>query len=54
MKMDDRDGAKASLKEYMEQYARRSRMQHGAVIPVSDAQSFVEGVAAAGLLRILG
>jgi len=54
MKMDDRDGATASLREYMEQYARRSRMQHGAVIPVSDAQSFVEGIAAAGLLRILG
>jgi tetratricopeptide (TPR) repeat protein len=54
MKMDDSDGARASLKEYMRQYALRSRMQHGAVIPVTDAKSFVEGVAAAGLLRILG
>ncbi|MBE0592135.1 MAG: hypothetical protein IH616_07020 [Gemmatimonadales bacterium] len=54
MKMDDREGLGASLQEYMERVARRSRMQIGAIIPVSDAESFVQGIAAAGLLEILG
>ncbi len=54
MKMDDRDGVGSSLQEYMERVARRSRMQGGAIIPVHDARSFVEGIAAAGLLHILG
>lgn len=53
MKMDDREGHGASLQEYMERVARRSRMQIGAIIPVSDAESFLQGVAAAGLLEIL-
>ncbi len=53
MKMDDREGLGASLQEYMERVARRSRMQIGAIIPVSDAESFLQGVAAAGLLEIL-
>jgi hypothetical protein len=53
MKMDDRDGIGSSLQEYMERVARRSRDRMGAVIPVSDAQSFVEGIAATGLIDIL-
>ncbi len=53
MKMDDRHGAGASLQEYMQYVARRSHTRHGVVIPVSDPQSFVEGIAAAGLLEIL-
>jgi len=54
MKMDDREGHGASLQEYMERVARRSRMQSGAIIPVSDPESFVQGIAAAGFLEILG
>jgi tetratricopeptide (TPR) repeat protein len=53
MKMDDRDGIGSSLQEYMERVARRSHDRTGAVIPVSDAQSFVEGIAATGLIDIL-
>jgi tetratricopeptide (TPR) repeat protein len=53
MKMDDREGASRSLKEYMQRIALKSRMRTGAVVPVGDAQSFVEGAAAAGLLEIL-
>ena len=54
MKMDDRDGVNASLQQYMERVSRRSRLRMGVVIPSSDAQSFLQGVAAAGLLQILG
>ena len=53
MKMDDRDGVGSSLQQYMERVAQRSRAQIGAIIPIHDARAFVEGVAAAGLLRIL-
>ena len=53
MKMDDREGASRSLKEYMERVAIKSQMTTGVVVPVGDPQSFVEGVAAAGLLEIL-
>ena len=53
MKMDDRDGARASLVQYMEHMARRSRRETGVVVPVSDAESFVQGIARAGLLQIL-
>lgn len=53
MKMDDREGARASLVQYMERVARRSRVETGVNIPVTDAESFVRGVAAAGLLKIL-
>jgi tetratricopeptide (TPR) repeat protein len=54
MKMDDRDGLGASTSQYMETVARRSRRETGAVIPVSDAESFVKGIAATGYLKILG
>ena len=53
MKMDDREGATRTLKEYMQRVALRNQMATGVVIPVGDAQSFVKGVAAAGLLEIL-
>ena len=53
MKMDDRDGGGTSIAQYMETVARRSRRESGAVIPISDAESFVRGVAAAGLLKIV-
>lgn len=53
MKMDDRDGSRASVAQYMEQVARRSRLATGAVIPVTDAESFVQGAAAAGLIKIV-
>jgi tetratricopeptide (TPR) repeat protein len=53
MKLDDLENASRSLKEYMQHVALRNRMQTGAVIPVSDAQAFVQGIAEAGLLQIL-
>ncbi|MGD8726994.1 MAG: tetratricopeptide repeat protein [Gemmatimonadales bacterium] len=54
MKMDDREGASRSLKEYMQRVARESQISAGVIVPVGDAQSFVAGAAAAGLLEILG
>lgn len=53
MKMDDREWSGVSLSDYMEQISRRSRMQTGIVIPATDAESFVRGSAAAGLLKII-
>jgi tetratricopeptide (TPR) repeat protein len=53
MKMDDRDGLSTSVAEFMQRVAKRSRRDSGVIIPVSDARSFVEGVAAAGLVQIL-
>lgn len=53
MKMDDRDGIDVTLSQYMERVARRSRAETGVVIPVSDAESFVMGVVAAGLAKML-
>ena len=53
MKMDDRELCAASLEQYMERIARRNRTETGLAIPVSDAESFVKGVAAAGLLLIV-
>lgn len=54
MKMDDRDGARASLSQYMEYVARRSKRATGVTVPVSDAESFLQGAARAGLVQILG
>jgi tetratricopeptide (TPR) repeat protein len=53
MKMDDRELSEASLEQYMERVARRSRSEKGLVIPISDAESFVRGAALAGLLTIV-
>lgn len=54
MKTDAREGVGATLSQYMERVARRSLAQNGVIIPITDAESFVRGVAAAGLLNILG
>ncbi len=54
MKTDDREGVRASMVQYMERVARRSLAENGVVVPVSDAESFVRGIAATGLLNILG
>ncbi len=53
MKMDDRDGVGASLAQYMERVAQRSRLEMGVIVPVTDVESFVQGAAAVGLLKIL-
>jgi hypothetical protein len=53
MKMDDRDGVGASLNQYMERVAQRSRLETGVIVPVTDVESFVQGAAVAGLLKIL-
>jgi tetratricopeptide (TPR) repeat protein len=53
MKMDDREGSRASLAQYMERVAQRSRQETGVIVPITDAESFVQGAAAAGLLKIL-
>ncbi len=53
MKMDDREGVGASLVEYMRRVSNRSRHETGFVLPATDPQSFVQGAAAAGLLKIL-
>lgn len=53
MKADDRAGLGASIGQYMERVAKRSRAETGVTIPVTDAESFVLGVAAAGLIKII-
>ncbi len=53
MKMDDRELSEASLDQYMERVASRSRTEAGLVIPIGDAESFVHGAALAGLLMIV-
>jgi Tfp pilus assembly protein PilF len=54
MKMDDRELAESSVEQYMQRIARRSRAKTGLGIPVNDAESFVRGAAAAGMLMIIG
>ncbi len=54
MKADDRDGLGTSMTQYMERVAKRSWTQSGVVIPASDPESFIQGIVAAGLARILG
>ena len=53
MKMDDREFAETSVKQYMTQASLRSRSETGVAIPVSDAESFVRGAAVAGFLMII-
>jgi len=53
MKMDDRELSESSLEQYMLRVAHRSRSETGLAIPVTDAESFVRGAAAAGILMIL-
>lgn len=53
LKTDDRDGVGTSLNQYMERVAQRSRQETGLIIPVTDAEAFVRGIAAAGLVYIV-
>lgn len=53
MKADDRAGLGASVGQYMERIAARSRAETGVIIPITDAESFVLGAAAAGLIKIV-
>ncbi len=53
MKMDDRELAESSLTQYMERIAWKSRAELGLKIPVTDAESFVRGAAAVGILTII-
>lgn len=52
MKQDDRDWAGASVVDYMEDIARKSKVQTGIVVPATDTESFIRGIAQAGLLQI--
>lgn len=49
----DLSWAEASLAEFMAGLAQRGRTETGIVIPVTDAEAFLRGSAAAGVLRIL-
>ena len=49
---DDEDWTGGSLAEYMAQVARRSEVETGEAISAKDAESFIRGIAAAGLLHI--
>ena len=49
---DDDQWVGGSLAQYMEDVARRSREQTGIAIPSTDAESFIRGIAEAGLLQI--
>ncbi len=53
MKLDDPQLAEESLSGYMKHIARRSVAETGVVIPATDAEAFVRGSAAAGLLKIV-
>ncbi len=53
MKTDDYAGLGASISQYMERVAVRSLAQTGVVVPCHDPESFVRGIAAAGLANIL-
>ena len=53
MRLDDTEWSGRSLVGYMEHVSRRNAAETGVVIPVTDAEAFVRGVAAAGLLKII-
>ena len=53
MRRDDRECTGESLADYMEEVSRRNQAVTGIVIPASDAEAFVRGSAAAGLLSIV-
>ena len=53
MKTDDPYWARRPIGDYMVQAARRGQAQSGVAIPVTDAESFVRGSEAAGLLTIV-
>jgi hypothetical protein len=53
MKAADREWSDAPLLEFMADLARRGAAETGVVIPVTDAEAFIRGSAAAGVVRIL-
>jgi len=53
MKAADREWSGASLREYMQDLARRGAAETGVVIPLTDAEAFIKGSAAAGVVRII-
>jgi len=53
MRRDDRQCSGESLIDYMEEVSRKNQATTGIVIPVSDAEAFIQGSAVAGLLRIV-
>ena len=53
MKAADREWSDAPLLEFMTDLARRGAAETGVVIPVTDAEAFIRGSAAAGVVRIL-
>lgn len=52
MLRDDQEWPGGSVAKYMEDVARRSTVKTGVIVPVTDAESFLRGVEAAGLLTI--
>ena len=52
MRRDDRECTGESLADYMEEVSRRNQAVTGIVIPASDAEAFVRGSAAAGLINL--
>lgn len=50
--MRDRQGTGVSVEQYMAAEARRGYGLTGVEIPIRDAESFIRGIASAGLLRI--
>ena len=53
MKMDDRKLSESSVQQYMIGISARNRTETGVAIPASDAESFIHGAAAAGVLMII-
>jgi hypothetical protein len=53
MRRDDRECTGESLTDYMEEVSRRNQAVTGVIIPASDAEAFIRGSAAAGLLSIV-
>lgn len=54
MRSDDSDFSGDSVEDYMQHVSQRSLAEKGIVIPATDAELFVRGIAAAGLVTIVG
>ncbi len=52
MKQDDSDWAGGAIADYMEAIATKNSHDQGVHIPVTDAESFIRGIAAVGLVTI--
>jgi len=50
---DEKGNPSHTMEEFMTSIARHSYRHHGARVPTHDAESFIRGIAEAGLLRIL-